>query len=114
MEKKKFGVLMADVSQSPQEMADDIDQAMRKILAAYPEMEDCIFTIPKSIELKYDRIAYLIRYFDIADILFCNTCGDEIDHLYRFVRAIAKNAGLEIIAVKDISVDSAKQKEDEV
>lgn len=105
MEKEKYGVLMVDVSQSSEEMKTDTAKALDKILTVYPEMKDHIFTIPSCIELKYDRIAYLIRYFDIADILFCNTCGDEIDHLYRFVRAIAKNAGLEIVPVKDLKED---------
>lgn len=112
MEKKKYGVLMVDVSKSREEVENDTNEALQKIIEAYPEMEHHIFTVPARLELKHERIAELIRVFDYTDILFCNTCGDEIDHLYRFVRAIAKNAGLEIIPVHDIKVGPDEQKED--
>lgn len=112
MEKEKYGVLMVDVSNSSEEMWDDIIKASRKITAAYPEMSGHLFTIPTHIEGKYARIAEVIKAFDYTDILFCNTCGDEIDHLYRFVRAIAHNAGLEIVKVRDIGVGPEEQKEE--
>lgn len=113
MEKEKYGVLMVDVSQSPQEMDDDTTKALKKIVEVYPEMAGHIYASSSRIGGKYYRIAEVIKAFDYADILFCNTCGDEIDHLYRFVRAIAKNAGLKIIPVKDIKVGSNEQKEED-
>ena len=102
MDKEKYGVLMIDVSDDEPTRRQAALDAIRTITKAYPEMAGHILVYPEDSHGKYGRIAQVIAAFDMADILYCNTCGDEIDHLYRFVRAIAHSAGLEIVPVKDI------------
>ena len=112
MEKEKYGVLMIDVSNDILQRRKDTLTALETIITAYPEMTGHIYSFWENECGKYARIAEVIKTFDYADILYCNTCGDEIDHLYRFVRAIAHAAGLEIIPVHDIKVGPDEQKED--
>lgn len=108
-----YGVLMIDVSDPPEVQKAKTKDALKIIYAIYPQMRMHIFTSFRSESEKetaftldtgnrYSSIARVISTFDFVDYLFCNTCGDEIDHLYRFVRAIAKNAGLTIIPMKDL------------
>lgn len=102
MERQRYGVLMVDVSKDAEERKNDILDALNVITGVYPDMAGHIFSDWQERTGKYGRIAEVIKAFDYCDILFCNTCGDEIDHLYRFVRAIAKDAGIEIVPVSKL------------
>lgn len=105
MENPRYGVVMIDVSKTYDEREADAKEALATITKAYPDMAGQLFVSYSATDSsKYAMIADVIKAFDYCDILFCNTCGDEIDHLYRFVRAIAKNAGLEIVPVHDLKV----------
>lgn len=96
----RIGVILYDVSEGDSTVLDKIANASAVIKAVYPNV--CILPTPFFNESRMSRIARIIYRFEDADTLFCNTCGDEIDHLYRFVRAIAKNERLQIIPMKEL------------
>lgn len=95
----KVGVILYDVSETDDEIVEKWTSAASAIHEVYPSVD----LLPSYYhEPRMARIGDIIRQFGYADTLFCNTCGDEIDHLYRFVRAIAKNEGLQIIPMKEL------------
>lgn len=96
----KVGVVLYDVSETCEEISNKLDEVFEVINAVYPSIR----ILPSAYygETKMGRVGNLIRQLGEADTLFCNTCGDEIDHLYRFIRAIAKNEGMQIIPMKEL------------
>lgn len=96
----KAGVILYDVSESCEEISEKLDEAHEVIREIYPNVH--IFPSAYYGETKMGRVGNLIRQLGKADTLFCNTCGDEVDHLYRFIRAIAKNEGLQIIPMREL------------
>lgn len=113
---------MIDVSDDDTTRREKLYDVVSIVSAVYPRLRETrrIYGYMDAGDGKYDRISRVIAAFDYCDTLFCNTCGDEIDHLYRFVRAIAKNAGLQIIPVSELRaklknsrVDTIKSEETE-
>lgn len=96
----KVGVILYDVSDESPTIQHKLSMAKQAIGVVYP---DAAILSPDYWNMnKCDRVGKLISQMGAADTLFCNTCGDEVDHLYRFVRAIAKNEGLQIIPMREI------------
>lgn len=102
-------VIMLDVSEDRDVMFEKTRNAHTVIQHFWP---DLVLESPSILHRdKMERIASVIAMFDRCDTLFCNTCGDEVDHLYRYVRAIAKTNGLQIIPVNKLREEMEKETE---
>lgn len=99
----KQAVLMFDIDDSFEVRNEKIDAALKRIYKNFPDLAGKVLCYRGDRRTSRTYLAGgLISLFDGCDTLFCNTCGEEKDHIYRFLRAIAKNEGLQIVPVHSL------------